>query len=430
MFEWLRKLARSKERHPAPPARDLCRLRHATLHPAATLWTPGGAGGHLGAGALEALEDTGVGGELVVAFQQRAGDPLHPRGVLARIEAVEDFPADFDPAGLGATRRYLLRGLRRVDIQVESATSRRVPTVVATSAAPLPFDLEPAPIELVAELTELLAADKTWPEPWLEAFDGLENALLGQWATSLGWRLTPEERLALFDDPGRIAETLSASLESMHSGADPIRRRQAVRRQVVTRQTTAMPDRVLAVDADDRGFALFHPSDIVDLERDGRPGDPAARLADHFARGDVVAVGTAAPGPTRVRVTAAPVTPEEQAATRAEVELRLAVRHGRLFLGPGRLIAMDEPQDNILYADPAAWVDVPNGLFRVTVAALGAAGAGPEEAAGEPAPAAPAAEGVAEEVTRGEPGPPDYVARLRPVEALEEVPAPEVVPTL
>ncbi|MCB9734719.1 MAG: hypothetical protein H6745_19210 [Deltaproteobacteria bacterium] len=423
MFEWLRKLAGSKERQQAPPARHLCRLRHATLHPAATLWTPGGAGGHLGAGALEALEDAGVGGELVVAFQQRAGDPLHPRGVLARIEAVEDFPEGFDPTGLGATQRYLLRGLRRVDIDVESATSRRVPTVVATSAAPLPFDLEPAPLELVAELTNLLATDKSWPEPWLEAFDGLENALLGQWATSLGWRLTPEERLALFDDPSRIAETLSASLESMGAGADPIRRRQAVRRQVVTRQTTAMPDRELTVEADEHGFALFHPSDIVDVAGEDREGEPAARLAAHLERGDVVTVGVAAPRQVRVRVTAVELSPEERSLARGSADFRLAVRHGRLFLGPGRLVMADEPQDNILYADPASWVDVPSGVFQVTVMALAA-----------PPPAVP--EGGAEGEERGESdvvapaGPPEYVARLRLVSDLADVPAPTVVPTL
>ena len=400
MLERLRRLLRpDRRRDDAATTFRLCRLRHATLHPGATLWTPGVGGGNLGVGAAEALDDVGIGGELVVGFQIRAREPVHPHAVLARIEEVRPFPPEWDPEGLGASQRYLLVGVARVDLDRDTITHKRIPTVSGVVGPPRDDELEPPTTELLEQLRLLAAADNHWPEHWREAFELLPNAPLGQWATTLGWRLSADERIMLFDHPERIAPVVLSSLDSLHVGLDPTRRREAVRVQTLTRRTTVMPERAMRVQADAAGWALFHPAD-VGADADGAVVPVA--LAARLALGDMVVVSAPGAQPVRVRLTGAELSEDEERDRGESATFRLDVRHGRLFLGPGALASGNHFHDKVEYADPAQWVDVPNGLFEVVVTALT-----PSDGA-----------------ERG------YVVQLREVEELALVPAPESVPVL
>ncbi|PKN55810.1 MAG: hypothetical protein CVU56_19370 [Deltaproteobacteria bacterium HGW-Deltaproteobacteria-14] len=377
----------------------LCRLRHATLHPGATLWTPGVGGGNLGVGAAEALDDVGIGGELVVGFQIRAREPVHPQAVLARIEEVRPFPPEWDPEGLGAAQRYLLVGVARVELDRDTITHKRIPTVTGVALPPRDEELEPPTEALVAQLAALAAADNHWPQHWLDAFELLPNAPLGQWATSLGWRLSADERIALFDHPERIGPAVQSNLDSLQVGLDPTRRREAVRVQALTRRTTVMPDRTMRVTADAEGWALFHPADLSpDPDLAVVPTDITA----HLALGDLVCVQEEVERAVRVRLTGGDLTEDEEPLRGQSVTFRLDVRHGRLFLGPGGLATGNQFDDKVEYADPAQWVDVPNGLFAAVVTAVGG----------------------------GEGGERAYVVQLSEVDELATVPAPAAVPEL
>ena len=465
MLERLRRLLRAERPlDEGTTTHRLCRLRHAALHPGAALWTPGIGGGNLGTGAAEALDEVGVGGELVVGFQIRAREPVHPHAVLARVEEVRPFPPEWDPEGLGATQRYLLVGLARVTLDRDTITHKRVPTVAATLAPPRDEDLAAPDERLLAQLHALAAVDNHWPEHWLEAFELLSTAPLGQWATTLGWRLSADERIQLFDHPDRIASAVLASLESVHGGLDPVRRREAVRVQALTRRTSIMPERVLRAVADPVGVALFHPAD-VGLDH---PSDLS--LAARFARGDLVAFRVAHGQQVRVRVTGGELSPDEADAAGPRATFRLAVRHGRLYFGGARsaVAALREPGarseaapdapgpapavpcaaslaspsvvelapppqppppgpdvhalpapaaplllpappalpggplDAAEFADPAQWVDVPHGVYVATLTGLKARG---------DADAA-------------------FVLQLASAPAIDDVPAPEDLPSL
>lgn len=424
----------------------LCRLRHATLHPGATLWTPGVGGGNLGGGAAAALDEVGVGGEVVVGFQSGAREPVHRAGVIARIDERVPFPESWNPEGLGATHRYRLTGLRRIQIDSGSTSNKRVPTVVVTPDLARPEDLEPAPQELRDLLEALAKLENPWPDHWLEAFAVLPRAPLGQWATTLGWRLSREERLTLFDQPQRIAEVLLSTLDGLHLGLAPSRRREAVRAQTLTRRTSIMPEKILDVLADEDGWAIFHPADVhastsatqpIVLPLSirpptgpgtRRPDDTAPRTApnlralaggttrspsldapleNHFARGNVLAIRAQAGRCCRVRLTGQSLTPEEDARKHGESSFRLLIRHGRLFLGGGTLLRTGSYQERLEFADPARWFDVPNGVYQAVVSALH-----------------PAGESSGEELCA------DYVVQLRASETLEEIVAPTDAPSL
>lgn len=404
----------------------LCRLRHATLHPGAVLWTPGVGGGNLGGGASNALDEAGVGGEVVVGFQSGAREPVHPYGVIARIEERVPFPESWNPEGLGASHRYRLTGLSRVAIDPASTTNKRVPTIIAKPDEPRPEDLAPPPPELVDLLAALSRLDNAWPEHWLEAFQSLPGAPLGQWATTLGWRLAREERLMLFDQPGRIAEVLLSTLDALHLGLAPERRREAVRAQTLTRRTSYMPERTLDVVVDEDGWAIFHPADVhaaseVEVRAGAIPAErgevSGPKLAAHFQRGNVIAVRSAPGRRCRVRLTAASLTEEEGHRKGAESTFRLLVRHGRLFLGGATLLRTGAYQERLEFADAEQWFDIPNGLYRATVSALEARGA---DEAGETG-----GEGEGE-------GPPlaEYVVQLRAEATLEDIAAPVTTPEL
>ncbi len=441
----------------------LCRLRHATLHPGALLWTPGSGGGNLGAGAEAALDDVCEGGEVVVAFQARAREPLHPQGVLARVELAAPFPDDWDPTGLGASKRYKLRGLRRVTLDLGSLTHRKVPTVCVSEAPGHTDDWMAPPDELVTLLEQLAGADASWPDYWTEAFESLPTATLGQWATTLGWRLGSDDRLTLFERPQKIAEMVQSTLDALQMGLDPARRRAAVRRQTITRRTSAMPERELMVTADEDGWALFHPGDLSeeDAELEVETG-LEARMAGHLARGDGVMILTDPGCVVGVRVTAGPVATDESTSKAGEAIFRLDVRHGRLFLGRGGLTTGSHFDDKLEYAEPGQWIDVPHGLFKATVMAFEVAPPEAEAAAGEPAgvdadSAAEPADGGADDARQDgpveampadggdggatcdeapEPEPEPvaparrYIVRLEAIEGLDEVPSLEARPRI
>lgn len=378
------------------------------MHPGAALWTPGVGGGNLGGGASNALDEVGVGAEVVVGFQAGAREPVHGQGVIARIEDRVPFPDSWNPEGLGATHRYRLVGLARVAIDPASTTNKRVPTVLATLGPERPEDHAPAPPVLVDLLEALARLDNAWPDHWLDAFRTLPGAALGQWATTLGWRLSREERLDLFEHPGRIAEVLSLTLDALHLGLAPERRREAVRVQTLTRRTSYLPERCLDVVSDEDGWALFHPSDVASF------GEGAAGVHDDVARGNVVA-WRAPPGHRyRVRFTARALTPEEETRRREEGAYHLLVRHGRLFLGGGTLVRAGSYQERFELADPQQWIDAPNGVYQVFVVALH-----------RPAPMAPRDDegdpGEDATTREGEPSVPvDFVVRLAPKEIAEE----------
>lgn len=342
----------------------LCRLRHATLHPGATLWTPGVGGGNLGGGASNALDEAGVGGEVVVGFQSGAREPVHPFGVLAAIEERVPFPDSWNPEGLGATHRYRLRGLARVSIDPASPTHKRVPTVSARIELDRPEDTEPAPPELVELLTALSRLENAWPDHWLDAFRNLPGAPLGQWATTLGWRLSREERLLLFDQPGRIGEVLLSTLDALHLGLAPERRREAVRAQTLTRRTSYMPERTLEVIADEDGWAIFHPADLAEAAGTSAwAGNSIATRAEPGRR-------------CSVRLTAGELTSDEAGRVAAEAPHHLLVRHGRMFLGGATLLRAGSYLERLEFAEPQQWFDIPNAVYGATVVALGSADEG------------------------------------------------------
>ncbi len=374
-WEWL-KLWRRNATPTASATYRLCRLRHASLHPGASLVTPGVGGGSLGGGAAAALDEAGVGAEVVVGFQSSAREPVHPVGILARLEERTLFPESWNPEGLGASHRYRLVGLRRMLLDPTSATNKRIPTVVADPMADCDDDLAKAPSELVELLTALEGLDNAWPEHWREAFRTLPEAPLGQWATTLGWRLSREERMLLFEEPRKISEVLISTLDGLHLGLAPDRRREAVRAQTLTRRTTRMSDRMLSVVTDEDGWALFHPSDVASHGAAGAPASPAAgswgppsETSAPLAHGNAV-VAPAPPGRNvLVRLTGGALETAETARKSQGAASHLLVRHGRLFLG-GASLLRSANQDRLEFADPAQWLDVPNGVFSVLVTTL------------------------------------------------------------
>jgi len=396
----------------------LCRLRHATLHPGAALWTPGVGGGNLGGGASNALDEAGVGGEVVVGFQSGAREPVHTFAVLAKIEERVPFPDTWNPEGLGASHRYRLSGLARVAIDPASPTHKRVPTVQATLAAARPEDTAPPPPELVELLQALSNLDNAWPDHWLEAFQSLPGASLGQWATTLGWRLSREERLLLFDQPNRIGEVLLSTLDALHLGLAPERRREAVRAQTLTRRTSYMPERSLDVIVDEDGWAIFHPADVHGPDAEGSrvtavatETAPRPPLEAHFQRGNVIAVKSAPGRRCRVRLTAGDLTSDEAHRQGPETTFRLLVRHGRLFLGGATLLRAGAYMERLEFAEPQQWFDIPNGLYRATVTAL------------EPAQGSESSTQDSDTMT-------EFTVQLRGESALEDIAAPVSPPEL
>ncbi len=372
----------------------LCRIRHATLHPGAALWTPGTSGGNFGGGAEAAITAVGIGGVVAVGFQTTARELVHPCGVLARVEAREPFPEGQDPTGLGASDRWRLVGLSRVSLDPETCANRKHPTIVAAPAPARLEDFADAPEPLVRVLKALATLQNDWPAHWQEAFTTLPGQPLGQWATSLGWRLAAEERIAIFEHPERIADTLLQALEALHLGLAPERRREALRAQTLTRRTTVMPHRWMAVEADEHGWALFHPSDLAPAltataphevhPSAGANGDAANTLRNPGAGpGRTIVLLTHAGLPLPIRRGGGAEAPSgaddgESAARPPRRPLltpsegfpapvqRILVRHGRLFLGPASLVQGGQP-DRLEYLQAEQWVDIPNGLFRIAV---------------------------------------------------------------
>ncbi len=374
----------------------LCRLRHATLHPGSFLWTPGVGGGAFGEGASSVLEAAGVGGEVIVAFQAAARAPLHPHAIVARIDEVTDLPEDWDPADLGAKQRFRLTGLERITLDLATCTTKKLPTIKGKHANTRQEDLEMPSETLREALAALSKVDNNWPAHWQAAFAQLPEAPLGQWATTLGWRLSKDERLELFDHPERIETAVASTLDALHLGLDPDSRREAIRRQTVTRRTSAMPEREVVTEADTAGWAIFHPGDLTPPE--GTADDaPPIPTATHLALGNLVAVRVASARMIRVRLTAKELDTFEQAAVRASASFRLYVRHGRLFVGGLNLACSERANDHEAFAEPKRWVDVPNGLYRAEVFAL------------EPGPESER-HGLA-----------DYVVKLHVAESLDEV---------
>lgn len=393
----------------------LCRLRHATLHPGASLWTPGVGGGNLGGGAASALDEVGLGGEVAVGFQSGAREPVHTHGVIARVEERVAFPDSWNPEGLGASHRYRLLGLRRVRLDPGSATHKRVPTIQCSPLAERPEDAAPPPPELVELLAALARLDNNWPDHWRDAFLSLPGAQLGQWATTLGWRLSRDERLLLFDQPQRIAEVLLSTLDGLHLGLAPERRREAVRVQTVTRRTTLMPERTLEVIADEDGWAIFHPADLHASTQPAGLG-----LAGHFVAGNVIAVRSHPGRSCRVRLTAYPPS-QGEGRRLGEITFRLLVRHGRLFLGGATLMRPSHYHDRLEFAEAAQWFDIPNGVYRATVIAFAPTHGGPAYQVDGPSDESPEPESLPV---------PEYVVVLRPSETFEDVAAPESPPEL
>ena len=349
----------------------LCRLRHATLHPGAALWTPGVGGGNLGGGAVAVLDEVGVGGEVVVGFQAGAREPVHPRGVLAVVEARVPVPEHWNLDELSSPYRYRLRGRARVDVAPETTTNKRLPTVVATMGEAEEADGARAPAGLRELLIALAQVDSTWPEHWVEAFEQLPDAPLGQWATTLGWRLSWEERLLLFDAPERIADVLFQSLDALHLGLAPVRRREAVRVQARTVETVVFEERVVDVVADEQGLALFHPSDGGGDREAAARVSGAGGLSAEGCSGNSVVWPAPAGQLVRVRVTmAAPVLPTRGALVGEVHRGVILVRRGRLFLGGAALVHAAGGAENLALAHAQQWLDVPQGAYRVTVTAL------------------------------------------------------------
>jgi hypothetical protein len=348
----------------------LCRVRHATLHPGASLWTPGTSGGSLGGGAEDALIEAGLGGIVAVGFQTSAREQIHPAGVLARIEATEPFPEGIDPAGLGAMRRFHLIGLTRVTLLAETVAHRRVPTIDIVPAEACPGDLAEPPAALREVLCSLRALEHAWAPHWREAFELLGPEPLGQWATTLGWRLSPEERLALFDDPTRIGPLLLENLEAMHQGLAPERREAspALTLRATRRLTAAPPHRWLSITTDAQGWAVFHPADAGRGPPDSgtfrRPLEAAGLAANR------ILIPEPAGGPLEVLVSH-PARLGELGPARTAGDMvgaqgaagRVLVRHGRLYLGPTAALA----RDGLVEQHDGGWVDVPNGLYQVHV---------------------------------------------------------------
>lgn len=415
MFKRLLSALKGAPRTDAPDhtAMPLCRLRHATLHPGAILWTPGVGGGNLGGGGSSALDEVGLGAEVAVGFQSGAREPVHLNGVIARVEERVVFPESWNPEGLGASHRYRLVGLRRVHLDPLSATHKRVPTIQCSAAPDRAEDFAPAPPELVELLHALGRLDNNWPDHWRDAFSNLPEAELGQWATTLGWRLSRDERLMLFDQPQRIAEVLLSTLDGLHLGLAPERRREAVRVQTVTRRTTLMPERTLEVIADEGGWAIFHPAD-VHLP----PHEIETRLAGHFVAGNVINVRSHPGRSCRIRLTALSLLPSDEGRRLGETTFRLLVRHGRLFLGGATLMRSGQYHDRLEFAEATQWFDIPNGVYKATIIAL---------APNHPTPL----DGPSDDAPEPEiPPVPEYVVVLRASDSLDDIAAPEAPPVL
>jgi hypothetical protein len=208
---------------------------------------------------------------------------------------------------------------------------------------------------------------------------------------------------------------LLSTLDALHLGLAPERRREAVRTQTLTRRTSAMPERSLEVVVDEDGWAIFHPADLQTGEDAADTAERGTGLERHFQRGNVIAVKGTPGRRCRVRLTAGDLSDDEMQRKRPETSFRLLVRHGRLFLGGAALLRTGTYQERLEFADAQQWFDIPNGLYRAVVTALERPLEGPEEDT-TPEP---------EDATICE-----YVVQLHAESTLEDIAAPTSAPEL
>ena len=152
----------------------------------------------------------------------------------------------------------------------------------------------------------------------------------------------------------------------------------------------------LTIDTDVAQLLMFHPDDLAHAA-----GWPMNWHADTFvypvesAAGRLLGWETSYDGTFDIRVTGGMLTEREQTYAGPSWIFPLTVRHGRIYIDNANCIPFatrfEEPSEN-------NWVDVPNGVYRVTVTGV--------EWSAEP--------GVAED---GSNGLPDYVVQFAPADS-------------
>src|SRR5690606_33559806 len=151
-----------------------------------------------------------------------------------------------------------------------------------------------------------------------------------------------------------------STLDALHLGLAPERRREAVRAQTLTRRTSYMPEKTMEVIGDEDGWAIFHPADVHGAAAEQEPRTEA--ITTHFQRGNVIAVRSVPGRRCRVRLPAGDLGEDESRRRGPEASFRLLVRHGRLFLGGATLLRAGAYQERLEFAEPRQWLDIPNGV--------------------------------------------------------------------
>jgi hypothetical protein len=127
-------------------------------------------------------------------------------------------------------------------------------------------------------------------------------------------------------------------------------------------------DKLYKLGTDVAGFLFFHPVHLAHRKDDptGRWGDD---FAEEFGAGRLVAFCTGKDGTFTMKFVRRPLTPAEERVLVVKESFRYEVLEGRVYWDNGNCLPCQDRFDNA-EDDKNGWLELPNGLYRVTVHAL------------------------------------------------------------
>src|SRR5689334_3733940 len=124
-------------------------------------------------------------------------------------------------------------------------------------------------------------------------------------------------------------------------------------------------DKLYKLGTDVAGFVFFHPDQLAHRKKDPR-GWCWDDFAEEFRAGRLVAFGTGSDGQFTMKFVQRPLTPAEEKVLVVKECFRYDVRDGRLYWDNGNCLPCEDRFDNAA-EDEHGWLELPNGLYRVTV---------------------------------------------------------------
>lgn len=168
-------------------------------------------------------------------------------------------------------------------------------------------------------------------------------------------------------------------------------------------------DRLYKLGTDAAGFVFFHPDRLAHRKK-SPIGWWMDDFAEEFRTGRLIAFGTGTDGAFTMKFVRRPLTPAEEKVLVVRESFRYDARDGRLYWDNSSCLP-SQGQSAKAEDDPEGWLDVPSGLYRVTIHALDWYSIPEEEREAE------------EDISH-------YIARFEVVPSLEGIPVPEELPWL